>query len=137
MDLTKPIARVNLGKRKFRRIMKVKCRFCAYDCDRMDNLKRHENETHCKILKTCECGKKFTSSALSRHKKICQQKKSDKVRVDLSAYDIPNDQIAAVHERIFKVKLVTLKNGTVIALHNDIKVDGYTFTLKLAEPDGE
>lgn len=105
-----------------------KCKECTYQSIRADNVKRHENEKHLKILKSCEsCGKQFTSSALSRHKKVCTEQMPS---VDLSQFGIANDQIDKVIERTVNVKLVALKDGTVMSLANDIKIGDYTFALK-------
>lgn len=113
--------------------MKFKCRFCDHSTNRKDNLRRHENEKHKKKLKTCECGKQFTSSALSRHKQTCNKQLPS---IDLSPFNISNDQIANVAEHTVKIKLATLKDGTVVSLSNDIQVGGYTFALNAIEPDG-
>lgn len=127
-----------------------KCKFCEHSSDRSDNIKRHEDEKHRKMLKVCtNCGKSYTASALSRHKKTCKkeaattidpsmlQKDADVAAV-LGANNIEYDQIAGVVEHTMNIKFITLKNGTVISLANEISVGGYTFTLnqKSIEPDG-
>lgn len=113
--------------------MVFKCSFCDHTSARKDNLTRHENEIHRKKLKTCQCGKQFTASSLSRHRQVCGQKPPS---IDLSPFNISTDQVASVIEQTVKIKLITLKDGTVISLHNDIQVGGYTFTLKAVEPEG-
>lgn len=100
-------------------------------CKRKDNLKRHEDESHRKVLKTCACGKQFTASALSRHKHECERASAGGKMPDLSAWNISRDQIASVVDQTIKVKFVTLNDGTVLTLHNDINVGGCVYTLTL------
>lgn len=117
--------------------MQFKCSFCTYTCNRKDNSIRHEDEKHRRKLKTCQCGKNFTSSALSRHKQVCSKiANKETPSIDLSPFNISNDQIDSVVEHTMKFKLVTLKDGKVFSLHDDIQVGGYTFTSKQKEPHG-
>lgn len=118
-----------------------RCKYCGYSSNRKDNTIRHENEKHHKIRKTCHtCGKEMTSSSFSRHKKMCKKEVRAKQvheeqvneqlpKIDLSAYNIQNDQIASVMEQTVKIKLITLKDGSVVSLHDDINIGGYAFTL--------
>lgn len=124
-----------------------KCKFCDHVSKRSDNIKRHENEKHRKLLKKCtNCGKSYTATALSRHKKSCNsasapatvktiEEDADVVSV-LAANNIPKDQIAGVAEHTINIKFITLKNGTVLSLSNEISIDGYKFKLTSNEPDG-
>lgn len=123
-----------------------KCSYCDYKSDRSDNLKRHQNEKHLKMLKKCGCGHEFTASALSRHRKRnCPMRKDDRKTplkkprssIDLSAFNISSNDVVDLKEHSIATKVVevTLKDGSMVILHNSMKIGRFVMTFQPADED--
>lgn len=121
------------------------CQFCQVKIDRDDNLKRHEDEVHRKILKECKkCGKPYTAAALSRHKKSCDGVPSTSetnlvpngLDPIIAATGVKQEDIASVTEHNINIKFITLTDGRVISLHNEIHFGGYTYFLDQRPSNG-
>lgn len=131
--------------------MKYKCTYdlCSFEDSRKENFRRHVEEVHQKIKQACECGKEMTRGALSRHKQFhCPLRKqikckstevASKITTELSCSPVV-DNVADVKEYTIHttVKILTLKDGTVMLLQNDIRIDDFVFNVS-AEflPDGK
>lgn len=103
---------------------KFACKKCNYRSNRYDNLKRHIKEKHMKIKVSCECGKKMTKSALSRHQRMTCSIRSKQSNLTPAT-------IVAIEERTvsFNIQLIKLSDGTITIKHDAINVDGHLFNL--------
>lgn len=118
------------------------CKSCNVDklfkSDRIDNCTRHVNEKHLKQKKQChDCGKKMTSSALSRHKKKHCLKRNNlsivPAHVDETLPETPPESPTLLDVKEYsvniKVKFQTAADGTTIISYDDISIGGLIFSL--------
>lgn len=135
-------------------VYKCNYEFCSFKTNRPDGFKLHVDETHKKILKSCEnCGKAMTSSSLSRHKrnKTCIQKDitvtTDQIcempialiNENVNAQQVQNDGILEVKEVKIETtfSLVTHTNGNVTLVHDGIDFGDFKLYLTTQNPNGK
>lgn len=123
---------------------------CDYGASKKSNVERHMKETHFGQKKICVCGKQFTGSSLSRHKREChailqqpvEKPKSETVTSaeDPNSYNIDNvedSEILNVQEHTMVIKVVTKKDGTVLFAYKNFKFGETEYVLMPLKSDNE
>lgn len=112
----------------------------CYQSERQENVRRHIQNVHEKILEKCECGLLMKQTSLPRHKKYtCRLKTPAQAEIDTNLLNIEPAVIATSAEDEIEnvttfsiqteVKLVTYKDGRSVLLHDEIKVGNLSFKL--------
>lgn len=116
---------------------------CIYGTHKKSNLTRHISEIHKGEKKTCDCGKRYTASSLSRHKHQCaavlnHQSEEAKNKAVENGNSIPTNynikgidvnEIADVQEHNMVIKVVTMKDGSCVLAHETIKFGDTDYAL--------
>lgn len=116
---------------------------CIYGTNKKSNLSRHVSEVHKGEKKTCDCGKRYTASSLSRHKHECTaalNHRSEEVKnkpvgngrivsTNFNINGIDVNEIADVQEHNMVIKVVTMKDGSFVLAHEIIKFGDTDYTL--------
>lgn len=115
---------------------------CGKIFQRSGNFERHVNEVHKKIRQTCECGSTMTQSALIRHKKeSCRLRKRHQTKTNPTPSIEINGDHEVVEVKKFRietdVQLITMKNGALILVQDDIKLGEFTFKLRPVDGNGK
>lgn len=114
------------------RMKKIKCEKCG-GYFRKDNLIRHFNETHLKILPQCNwCDKKMTSTSLSRHKRYCHSRPAESEQsnsLDNNKDESPHLVSSISHKIEANVRVDTFSDGRMEIVSNEIKLNGMSFIL--------
>lgn len=132
--------------------------FCGKAFSRKSNYTRHLNGVHLKEKEICECGAVLTHPAMNRHKRescvlnpnvaaltTIKRKHKKCVATTIS----PNDSVSirdsqptssdVIEVKKFKietdVQLLTMKNGDIMLLQNDIEIGDFTFKLECVNPN--
>lgn len=102
------------------------CKKCNHQTNRLENIKRHIEDTHLKMKVTCECGKRMAKSSLSRHKRLSCKPLT---RTQSESTPIFTVSVKEFTVDSFKIKLITSSDGSRAVLHDPVQVDGYPYNL--------
>lgn len=110
---------------------------CDYSTPKKYNLKRHIKEKHNGEKKACACGKRYTASALSRHKHECQVNLNAQTTEPLDIVGIDKNEISDVQEHTMSIKVITKKDGTVLFAYENFKFGNTFYELKPVQKHDE
>lgn len=114
---------------------------CNYSSPKKSNVVRHTKETHFGDKKTCVCGKRYTSSSLSRHKRddICPGPNptavepknpivtnDDKIGIDTSL-------VTDIEEHTMKIEVLKMIDGTVLFRYKNFCYENKEYVLQPLE----
>lgn len=121
---------------------KIECEKCG-GYFRKDNLIRHFNETHLKILPQCNwCNKKMTTASLSRHKKYCISRPAESNQFNSLNNNKDESLMAHLvssisHKIEANVRVDTYSDGRMEIVSDEIKLNGVSFVMVQKSDDGE
>lgn len=112
---------------------------CNYGSSKKSNVVRHTKEKHFGDKKTCVCGKRYTSSSLSRHKRVCPGPNPTAVepKNPIAANDdkigIDTSMVADIEEHTMKIEVLKLIDGTVLFRYKNFCYENKEYVLQPLE----